>query len=217
VPAVYGVVEHSGRVGIILERLEGTDLMTGLGRQPWRIFGIARTTGRTHARLNQLVAPAGIPDMRARLGEKVTRCQAIPVRYRDLALHALETLPDGDRLCHGDFWPGNVMIQQGEPVVLDWTNLSRGDPDADYAWTQMILEATDVPPWAPFVIRMGAKFARSILIVLYKRQYEKIRRPNKRAVMAWRLPVLAARYDDDIESEYPRLGRLIEQQLQSPN
>jgi len=213
VPAVYDVVDMDGRAGIILERLEGTDLMTVLGRQPWRLFGIARTTGRTHARLNQRPAPDGLSPMRERLRRKIADSPAVPEEFRAPALRNLEGQPDGDKLCHGDLWPGNVMISGGEPVVIDWSNATRGDPDGDYAWSQMILEATEPPPWAPLLIRVSAKFARSVLIALYMREYEKIRRPHKQRVADWGLPALVARYDDGIASEYPRLRRLIEKRL----
>jgi len=213
VPAVYGVTQVDGRPGIIMERLPGTDLMTLLGHQPWRLFSIARISGRTHARINVTQAPSGLRSMRDRLRSMINNCPAIPDEFRLAGTEALDGLEDGDRLCHGDFWPGNVMISGGKPVVLDWSNLTQGDPDADYAWSRMILEATDVPPWAPPLIRISAKFARRILIAMYGREYEKVRHPNKDRVARWRLPVLVARYADGIETEYPRLRGLIEKQL----
>ncbi|TMA37195.1 MAG: aminoglycoside phosphotransferase family protein, partial [Deltaproteobacteria bacterium] len=43
----------------------------------------------------------------------------------------LETLPDGDQLCHGDMHPGNIMLSRRGPMVIDWTNARRGHPAAD--------------------------------------------------------------------------------------
>jgi aminoglycoside phosphotransferase (APT) family kinase protein len=40
-------------------------------------------------------------------------------------------MPDGDRLCHGDFRLINVSGQVLDLVVIDWPNACRGDPAAD--------------------------------------------------------------------------------------
>ncbi|HBJ11607.1 MAG TPA: aminoglycoside phosphotransferase [Ruminococcaceae bacterium] len=50
----------------------------------------------------------------------------------------LDTLPDGDSLCHCDFTPSNVVITDGgEAYVLDWSHASRGDAAADAAATYL--------------------------------------------------------------------------------
>jgi len=213
VPAIYGTVEVEGRPGIIMERLDGHDLLTTLGQKPWLIFRISRVTGRAHALLNQAPAPSSLPPVKERLRRLITTSAAVPDAYREPALKALDGLPDGDRLLHGDFHPGNIMVSGGEPVVIDWSNAARGDPEADYARARIILQAGDVPPGTQIVIRVASKFARRLLIALYVRSYEKVRRPDRERLARWELPVLVARFSEGIESEYPKLARMIEQRL----
>src|SRR5205823_5058724 len=43
VPAVYGRRTLDGRPGMIMERVDGPDLLTVLLRQPWRLPSVART------------------------------------------------------------------------------------------------------------------------------------------------------------------------------
>src|SRR5262249_32610054 len=69
------------------------------------------------------------------------------------ALAMLEALPDGDRLCHGDFHPANVLVGRNGPAVIDWTGATRGDPAADLARTRLLLQAGAVPEHMPFLIR----------------------------------------------------------------
>jgi aminoglycoside phosphotransferase (APT) family kinase protein len=41
-------------------------------------------------------------------------------------------------LLHGDYWPGNILWQDGRlAVVLDWEDAKRGDPLADLANTRL--------------------------------------------------------------------------------
>src|SRR3546814_7594415 len=73
-----------------------------------------------------------------------TRC-ALVTGVQTCALPILDALPDGDRLCHGDYHPGNVIETAGGPVVIDWPAVTRGHPDADYARTLLLLRLGEPP------------------------------------------------------------------------
>src|SRR5258706_247313 len=47
------------------------------------------------------------------------------------ALGILDTMSDGDRLAHGDLHPGNVLLAEPGPVLIDWADATRGDAVAD--------------------------------------------------------------------------------------
>jgi aminoglycoside phosphotransferase (APT) family kinase protein len=52
-------------------------------------------------------------------------------------------------LLHGDFWPGNVLWQSGEPVaVLDWEDAAIGDPLSDLACARVELACSAGPALA---------------------------------------------------------------------
>lgn len=47
---------------------------------------------------------------------------------------------NADVLLHGDFWPGNLLFQDGRlAAVIDWEESERGDPLADLAITRLDL------------------------------------------------------------------------------
>ena len=60
---------------------------------------------------------------------------------------------------HGDFWPGNVLWQNGElAAVIDWEETSIGDPLFDVALSRLdILWAYGVPAMNAFTQRYQAK------------------------------------------------------------
>ena len=55
-------------------------------------------------------------------------------------LHArLEGMPTHNKVCHGDFWPSNVIISKdGTPYVIDWSHVTQGNASADVARTYLL-------------------------------------------------------------------------------
>ena len=55
-------------------------------------------------------------------------------------LHArLEGMPTHNKVCHGDFWPSNVIISdEGIPYVIDWSHVTQGNASADVARTYLL-------------------------------------------------------------------------------
>lgn len=52
----------------------------------------------------------------------------------------LEELQNGDQLCHGDFVPSNIIIdEQGTPYIIDWSRAAHGNVMVDIARTYLLL------------------------------------------------------------------------------
>ena len=45
--------------------------------------------------------------------------------------NSLRSMPEGERLCHGDFHPLNILGPPGGEILVDWPDATRGDPAAD--------------------------------------------------------------------------------------
>ena len=54
---------------------------------------------------------------------------------------ALARLPDEEALCHGELHPGNVILAEGGPVIVDWKGASRGSSLSDVARVVLAIKA----------------------------------------------------------------------------
>lgn len=210
VPRVFDVVSTMGRPGIVMERLDGPDLLTDVARRPWRVLQIGATCGRLHARVNEAPSPPLVPSLHDSLRQRITQSEMVPAPYADLALQALAQLPHGDNLCHLDFHPGNVVMSRGEPVVIDWTIATSGPPEADFAQSQLILSLGEPPPGSPAHLKVLALIGRTLLLAAYRRAYRRSHRPNEDVVREWHLPLAIARLTAGIKEEGVRLVRRID-------
>ena len=80
-----------------------------------------------------------LPDVHDQLRDRIETVALRTTRPVRAASERLAELPHGDRLLHGDFHPGNVVISRGREVIVDWTNAARGHVLADVAWTCLLI------------------------------------------------------------------------------
>jgi hypothetical protein len=158
-----------------------------------------------HASLHAVGAPMELQPVRVRLRERIAGAPNLPSRLADGALRELDRLPDGDRLLHGDFHPGNVLLSSRGPVVIDWTNATHGDPDADVARTSLMLKLGAMPPGTPRLIRSLNQVGRGWFGRFYSGGYRAVRPYDSAAVERWMVPHAAARLAEQIPEEVDAL------------
>jgi Ser/Thr protein kinase RdoA (MazF antagonist) len=138
VPRVY----DADGPDLVMEHLDGRDMLAELGRQPWLVRRHARTLAGLHNRLHEIAAPAGLA---AALGP-------------------------GDRVLHLDLHPANVMLTSRGPVVIDWSNVRAGAAGADVAMAYLIIATSDtelIPaPLRPVAGRLRGALLRQFLAVV---------------------------------------------------
>ena len=202
-------VSVDGREGVVLERIEGKDFLTELGRAPWRVVRAARMCGDVQARMHACRLDSdALPTLMSRL-ERQLASPLVPPELVTVAKGRLDELPDGDALCHYDLHPANVMRSPKGPVVIDWPNAARGVPEADVARTLLLLGAGEPPSYTP-VMRVLTMAGRRLFIRLYTGSYMRVRPLDKREVRKWALPIAVARLAEGIVEERSRLLQRIE-------
>jgi hypothetical protein len=208
-PRLIDIVDHDSRTGLVLERLDGLDMLALLQRQPWRVLGLARALANAHLAVHAVAAPADLPDQRRVLAARIEDA-ALPSPLRAFASRVLDGLPDGDRLSHGDYHPGNVLVAADRVSVIDWVGATRGVPEADHARTLLLLRWADPLPGTSLVSRALIRAGRSVLAQRYARAYSRGSNQSLQQVESWLAVHAAARLSEGIEVEQPILVRLVD-------
>jgi uncharacterized protein (TIGR02172 family) len=210
-PAVGEIIEVNDRRGIVYQRVQGVSMLQELNARPWTIFKHARALADLQNRFQQLSIP-GLHSYHTAFEYNIRRAPHIPEEDRAKVLDLLNTLPDGNALCHGDFHPGNVIISPQGPIVIDWMTAASGSPWADVARTSMILT-------------IGAKAAGKqlspivrVVINLYHetylKRYKALQAESHDELRRWMPVIAAARLEERIEPEREGLLQMIKNGLQ---
>lgn len=188
VPVVGDLMQIEGRTGVVFSFLPGQTLLRTLSARPWSVVELACLFADLHAAIHRCVAPE-LPAQRVILEREIRLAPLLTARQKSTVLNMLENLPDGDRLCHGDFHPDNVLLGKRGPVVVDWADASRGNPWGDVAQTMLRLLVSPSPSGVPrsWLIELGRPWFRW----LYRRRYTQLRPDDCWQLADW-VPVVAA-------------------------
>jgi aminoglycoside phosphotransferase (APT) family kinase protein len=116
---------------MVMERVFGVNMVASLNAAPWRAARFGKILADLHVRLHEFTAPEWL---------------------------AAAPFGNGTQLLHLDLHPLNVMMAPKGPVVIDWGNAVRGDPETDVALTWALIAAGEV----------DASFAKVALIKLIR-------------------------------------------------
>jgi tRNA A-37 threonylcarbamoyl transferase component Bud32 len=176
VPAIHEV--RANGTEIVMDRVDGPTMLDAISRRPWMLSRHAKVLADLHRRLHAIDAPDW-----------------------------LTQLPDGgDRIVHLDIHPLNVLYGARGPVLIDWTNASRGRSETDLAQTWLILAASDTSDQS-FVARASGPlqqlFARLV-----------IREFDRDALVPYLRPVAdARRLDRNVRpGEVQAMDRIVERE-----
>lgn len=188
-PDVIGnIVQVEGRNGLIYERVNGRSMLELLPHQPWNIFAFAKRFARLHVQMHERVFKADISTQRSKLEYRIQHIEVLPPSLRAALLGRLVSLPDEERICHGDFHPANVLVTPQGDAVIDWMDASRGNPLADVARTTVIflgaVESGQVSN--PFMKTFVRTFHSA-----YLKEYFRLRPGGEEEYRRW-LPIIAA-------------------------
>jgi aminoglycoside phosphotransferase (APT) family kinase protein len=137
VPRLREVTKLEGRWAIISDFIKGETLLSMMEARPEDHSLMERFVA-----LQMQVHAAHAPKLQ-RLKDKLNRRISASgldatTRYE---LHVrLEAMPDHQKVCHGDFVPSNIIVQNEQAFIIDWAHVTQGNASADAAETFLTLQ-----------------------------------------------------------------------------
>lgn len=183
VPQVLGVRQVGDRWGVIMSRAEGPCFADAMRGHPERLPGYLAAMARLQFRVHSHPGTR-LGGMKVRLADDIRRATILGEVRRNVLLERLAAMADGERLCHGDFHPLNILGPMGREVLVDWLDATRGDPAADVCRSFVLMRH-----WAPEVA------------AAYVEAYAGVGGETRERVYRWLPFVAAARLAEGVPDE----------------
>lgn len=73
--------------------------------------------------------------------KQINTTEAIKEKEKQIVIDILNTLPEGNVICHYDFHPGNIILSTDGPIIIDWMNVLVGNQAADVTRSSMMIQS----------------------------------------------------------------------------
>lgn len=190
VPPVWGARQIGGRWGIVFDHVKEPSFAERMRENPGVVSQYLETIARLQARVHDHLAHQ-FGSLKSRLATNINRTEFLEEPRKEILLSRLAAMPEGERLCHGDFHPINVLGDASRPVIIDWPDACQGDPAADVCRSYLLL-----------------KFHAEEIADLYLDAYCRIRDRMPEKILGWLPLVAAARLAENVPDELDRLREI---------
>ena len=126
----FDIVKCDDMFGLVFELVNADIVSNYLGANPDQIKVIAEKYAQTLKQLhNTHVEKNALSSTKDLYRERIEGLRAYMTDEEVDTLHRInEAIPESDTVVHGDFHPKNVMIQDGELILIDMADLTTGHP-----------------------------------------------------------------------------------------
>ncbi|NLG05873.1 MAG: phosphotransferase [Clostridia bacterium] len=125
VPNAFKMVEYRNRYGIVYEQIIGRDMIQYFLKHPFKLKYYSRMLASIHVSIHKKEVNLDY-SVKRKLSQDIDSSMELTSDEKNRIKQYLEQLPDQNYLCHFDFHPGNVMIQNNQPMVIDWMTACSG-------------------------------------------------------------------------------------------
>lgn len=213
-PKALEMVSYKNRQGIVYEKVAGDDLLQAIIRHPFSAGKYARQLAEVHCKMHSVEADLD-NTLKQKLKWEISKVQELSEREKEILLGRVDEIPDDNKLCHLDFYPGNVMYSVAEErfFVIDWMTSACGYPIADVARTMVLLTYGE-PDRAKAFTRLIIRAMTSLFRKNYFKRYAELSGITIDKINKLIPVIAAARLSENITGrERKRLAELVKNNI----
>jgi tRNA A-37 threonylcarbamoyl transferase component Bud32 len=137
IPEIVEVLRIEGKWAIVTRFIEGRTLENLMKENPSRFDEYLELFVDLQLKVHRQKSPL-LNKLKDKMHRKISQTNLNATTRYDLHTR-LESMPNHDKVCHGDFNPSNIIISNDEvPYILDWSHATQGNASADAARTFLL-------------------------------------------------------------------------------
>ena len=191
VPVIHEVSVIDGRWAITMDLIQGKTLAEIMKEDPANTDSYLEQMLDIQLTIHSKNVPK-LSKLKDKLARQINALDEIDDIKKFELLSRLDSMPKHTKLCHGNFTPENIIINENGTYILDWVAARQGNASADVARTYLLF-ALNSPESADQYMAMFCKKTGT----------------SKKYVQEWLPIVAAAQLTENKESERELLMKWI--------
>ena len=132
VPKIFEVTEIKGRQAIIMEYIKGQTVGNLLNKNPELTECFIDVCVNVQQKIHNVVVKSDLLEpMSEKLQRQIKSGSSLNNKQKESLLRRMDSMIFEPRLCHGDFHPFNLIMNNEKVTIIDWVDSSVGNVEAD--------------------------------------------------------------------------------------
>ncbi len=137
IPRILEVTMIDGKWAIVSEFIKGKTLAQLMEEDPDKKNEYIELLVDLQMSVHAKTCPL-LNKLKDKMSRKIAQTELDATTRYDLHTR-LEAMPKHNKVCHGDFNPSNIIVDEnGVPYILDWAHATQGNASADVARTYLL-------------------------------------------------------------------------------
>lgn len=136
IPKILSVGNTDGKWSICMEYIPGQTLEQKLKDNPEKSSELLELFVDLQIGMHSKTAPL-LNKLKDKLIRKIQSVKDLDATTKYELLTQLDSMPKHTKVCHGDFLPSNIIINDSGAYILDWSHATQGNASADAATTYL--------------------------------------------------------------------------------
>jgi hypothetical protein len=129
-----------------MQKVDGNTMLEQIQRHPLSLIQEIKKLACMHAQLLDIQSNGELNSIEIIFNYFISKSPQLDTKLIDFASNIIKELPINNCICHGDFHPGNILVQDGVYYIIDWSGVYRSDFISDIAHTYLLMtHVPDIP------------------------------------------------------------------------
>lgn len=138
IPKIRSVGSMDGKWFISMDYIPGKTMEQMMLEQPEKLPELLEQFVDLQLLMHSKTAPL-LNKLKDKLNTRIQGVSGIDDSAKYEILTCLDSMPKHTKVCHGDFTPSNIIINESGTYILDWSHATQGNASADTAATYLKL------------------------------------------------------------------------------
>lgn len=161
IPKIRSVSTIDGRWSISMDYIPGQTLEQLLKEHPERTSELLELFVNLQLNMHSKTAPL-LNKLKYKLDRQIQSVSELDETTKYELLTRLDSMPKHKKVCHGDFLPSNIIINDSGAYILDWSHATQGNASADVATTYLKM-SLHYPELADTYLKLFCEKSKTLL------------------------------------------------------
>jgi len=175
VPTIYEYVETENMSAQVMQKIVGNTMLEQMQQHPLKMAQETRKIAAMHVHILDIHSDCQLHSIEDMFNYFISQPPRCDKKLIDFASSIIKELPIDNYICHGDFHPGNILIQNDTYYIIDWSGAYHSNYLSDIAHTYLLMTTVPKIPGQSHMQHYIINFIGSYMAKTYLKEILKLK------------------------------------------